>query len=88
MERLLEEQKSGLRSATLVALVSYDRLMDSRAVQEQLQAFVDGERGWLKNIRLLVILYDGQARRVHVVGSTRDDPTVERMVERLANARV
>lgn len=75
---LLEERKRALRSALVVALVSYERLMDAKAVQEQLQAVVAEERGLLGKARAMVVLYDGQ--RAALFGTAGDDPDVQRLV--------
>lgn len=75
---LLEERKGALRSALVIALVSYERLMDAKAVQEQLQAVVAEERGVLGKARAMVVLYDGQ--RAALFGTAGDDPDVQRLV--------
>lgn len=78
LEALLQERQRALRPTVVVALVSYDRLMDAKPVQQQLQAVVADERGWLKNVRILVVLYDGQ--RAALFGRPSEDPEVQRLV--------
>lgn len=87
LDSLLEKHKHALRSTAIILLVSYDRLMDAKAVQEQLQAVVGDARGWLKNVRPLVVLYDGQTQRAGLFGSPGEDPEVQRVVRLLLAGR-
>lgn len=87
LDSLLEKHKHALRSTAIILLVSYDRLMDAKAVQEQLQAVVGDARGWLKNVRSLVVLYDGQTQRAGLFGSPGEDPEVQRVVRLLLAGR-
>lgn len=83
LEGLLEKHKHALRATTIILLVSYDRLMDAKAVQGQLQGMVGDTRGWLKNVRPLIVLYDGQTQRAGVFGTAGEDIEVQRVVRLL-----
>lgn len=87
IEGLLEERKHSLRTTAIIALVSYDRLMDAKPVQELLQAMVSGTRGWLKNVHPLLVVYDGQTQRAGLYGTPGEDPEVQRVVRLLLAGR-
>ncbi|MFQ5722973.1 MAG: J domain-containing protein [Terriglobia bacterium] len=79
LEGLLGQRKFSLRPLMVFALVSYERLMDAKPVQEHLQGLVAGERGMLKNVHAAVVLYDGH--RTALVGQALDDPEVRRVLQ-------
>lgn len=81
LEALLGERKRALRLTAVIALVSYDRLMDAQAVAKKLQALGPSPRGWLKNVYPGVVLYDGQTNRAALFGPTVPDPEVKRVVQ-------
>jgi len=78
VQALVDAHKTALRPTAIFVLVSYERLMDAKGVQEQLRALGTMEGGWLKNVRAALVLYDGQ--RASLVGSPGDDAEVQRVV--------
>lgn len=78
VQALVDARKTALRPTAIFALVSYERLMDAKAVQEQLPALGALEGGFLKNVRAALVLYDGQ--RASLIGSPGDDAEVQRVV--------
>lgn len=83
LEGLLKERQWSLRPATVIALVSCERLMDTQAVQGKLRGLVSGKRGWLNNVRSLIVLYDGGAKRAALLGTPGDDAEIQRVVRLL-----
>lgn len=83
VEALIKERKLALRPTAVIAMVSYERLMDSQAVQEQLQAAVRGKRGWLKMVHPVLILHEGKTQRSHLLGVQPDDLDIRRVVHYL-----
>ena len=77
VQALVDAHKIALRPTAIFVLVSYERLMDAKAVQEQLPALGATAGGWLKNVRAALVLYDGQ--RVSLIGSPGDDAEVQRV---------
>jgi hypothetical protein len=77
VQALLDSHKTALRPTDIFVLVSYERLMDAKAVQEQLPVLGAMQGGWLKNVRVLLVLYDGQ--RASLIGSLGDDAEVQRV---------
>jgi len=83
VEALIEDRKLALRPTAVIAMVSYERLMDSQAVQEQLQAAVSGKRGWLKMVHPLLILHEAKSQRSLLLGVQTDDIDARRVVHYL-----
>lgn len=81
LEALVEERRRAWRLTSIIALVSYDRLMDAQAVAKKLQALGRSPRGWLKNVYPGLVLYDGQTNRAALFGPTVPDPEVKRVVQ-------
>ena len=77
VQALVDAHKIALRPTAIFVLVSYERLMDAKAVQEQLPALGATAGGWLKNVRAALVLYDGQ--RASLIGSPGDDAEVQRV---------
>jgi len=77
VQALVDARKTALRPTVIFALVSYERLMDAKGVQEQLPALGAVAGGWLKNVRAALVLYDGQ--RASLIGSPGDDAEVQRV---------
>jgi len=78
VQGLLDSHKTALRPTDIFVLLSYDRLMDAKAVQEQLPAVAAAGGGWLKNVRAMLVLYDGQ--RAALFGTPGDDQDAQRVV--------
>ena len=78
VQALVDAHKTALRPTSIFVLVSYERLMDAKAVQGQLPALGATAGGWLKNVRAALVLYDGQ--RASLIGSPGDDAEVQRVV--------
>jgi len=77
VQALVDARRTALRPTVIFVLVSYERLMDAKAVQEQLPALGAVAGGWLKNVRAALVLYDGQ--RASLIGSPGDDAEVQRV---------
>jgi hypothetical protein len=86
VEALIEDRKLALRPTAVIAMVSYERLMDSQAVQEQLQAAVSGRRGWLKMVHPMLILHEGKTQRSHLLGVQPEDIDTRRVVHYLGRS--
>lgn len=86
LEALIEDRKLALRPTAIIAMVSYERMMDSQAVQEQLQAAVSGSRGWLKMVSPLLILHEGKSQRTLLLGTQPEDIDARRVVHYLGRS--
>jgi hypothetical protein len=83
VNELADARKLALNPTAVIALISYERLMDARDVQSQLRALA-GPRGWFKNVRPVVVLRDGKTQRTTLFGSPGEDPEAKRVVQLLA----
>lgn len=79
-ESLVSGRRLTTRGTTLIAVVSYQNLMDAQTVREQVQAAVGGTRGLFKTVTPLIVFQDGKARRAVVFGKPTDYPETKRVL--------
>lgn len=83
---LADDRKMAMSPTVVVALISYERLMDARDVQAQLRA-LSARRGWFKRVWPVVVLHDGKTQGKALFGSPGEDPEAQRVVQLLARKK-
>jgi len=86
VNELADERKLAWSPTAVIALISYERVMDVREVQSQLRA-LDARRGWFKKVRPVVVLHDAKTQAATLFGSPGEDTEARRVVHLLARGR-
>jgi hypothetical protein len=83
---LADDRKMAMSPTVVVALISYERLMDGRDVQAHLRS-LSTRRGWFKRVWPVVVLHDGRTQAKALFGSPGEDPEAQRIVQLLARKK-
>ncbi len=87
LETLLSERKLTTKGTTIIVVISFQHLMDSQTVKEQVQGVVGGKRGLFKTVTPLVVLHDAKSQRMTLFGKPTDYPETRRVVQYLLSGR-
>lgn len=87
LEGLVGKRKLTTRATTIIAVVTYQNLMDAQIVRAQLQEAVGGTRGLFKTVTPLIVLHDDKMRRTALLGNPTEYPETRRVLRYLLAPR-